>query len=280
MRRAKQTQPKLSRRFNILAVLILFFMVAGLQVGCGAPPEESGLETVTQKLLPPPICAGNLCGNKCVSDFSSNREHCGSCNKTCGSQQICKSGACKTCSGSKTRCGNKCKDLRTNRSNCGTCGNKCGSSEICSNSSCQACPAGQTRCGNKCIDLQSDSNNCSSCNNKCSDGLTCGNGICQDLSEDRNNCGAIGNQCSDSQICKDGSCQGCGGGFYLKKRCDNRCINGWEQCNPPPVPTCQENQKLCQGFNGGSPYCTHESNCCTGTYSCNGSCISIYADCN
>ena len=68
-------------------------------------------------------------------------EHCGGCNKRCGSGQICDNGSCKGCSSPNTFCSNLageryCADLGTDESNCGGCGDKCPAGEVCNGGEC------------------------------------------------------------------------------------------------------------------------------------------------
>lgn len=87
-------------------------------------------------------CSGTerWCDGGCVST-RLNPDHCDTCNKSCGSDEVCNSGQCVD------------------------------AEEI-------GCPEGMENCDGECVDFDIDDDNCGSCGNECSDGEACGNTGC------------------------------------------------------------------------------------------------------
>jgi len=68
------------------------------------------------------------------------------------------------CSEGRTRCGERCVNLKTNEHHCGSCHNRCGSNQTC--------------CGGRCVNLQRSEHHCGSCSNHCAEGQECVDGVC------------------------------------------------------------------------------------------------------
>jgi hypothetical protein len=74
------------------------------------------------------------CGGLCF-DMSRNRDHCGTCNNACASNENCSVGKC--CKGATVACGGHCADLSRDMNHCGDCTTTCSSqSEFCSQGQC------------------------------------------------------------------------------------------------------------------------------------------------
>jgi len=140
-------------------------------------------------------CTGRetLCGNTCT-DLLSDKNHCGVCDRACGSQEICVNARCgPACTKSGTTlCGDDCVDLSTDMSNCGSCGNECKTflpnarGSECTGGKCvvSGCESGYGDCdgsvGNGCeASLRSDINNCGTCGTRCPSGELCSNAVCR-----------------------------------------------------------------------------------------------------
>ncbi len=178
------------------------------------------------------------CDGQCV-DASTNTNHCGSCNNTCGDSEVCQSGQC-TCRQDQTECDGECADLSSDADHCGSCGNACdGEFGACSGGEC-GCGAGLTLDSDsgECIDTANDPLNCGSLGNECGErescqggscecreGLTDCNGTCVDTESHPDHCGACGEACGTvDNTCFEGECQlGCGpgaGGGGNAEECD------------------------------------------------------------
>ena len=140
-------------------------------------------------------CTGRetLCGNTCA-DLLTDTNHCGVCDRACGSQEICRNARCgPACAKSGTTlCGDDCVDLSTNMSDCGSCGNECKTflpnalGSECTVGKCvvSGCESGYGDCDgsidNGCeANLRSDANHCGSCGTKCPSGQLCYNMVCK-----------------------------------------------------------------------------------------------------
>jgi hypothetical protein len=114
------------------------------------------------------------CAAGCA-DLMSDRQNCGSCEKSCGFGMHCEQGAC-TCPEGQTLCGYECVELSDSEVHCGACGNRCTYPEQCSNGQC-GCTAPSGMCGTQCVDLANDGTNCGACGNACG-GRLCADGRC------------------------------------------------------------------------------------------------------
>ena len=228
----------------------------GKPTGCGANQicGADKLCTTLVSCLPTEL----RCNGVCV-DVSRDREHCGTCEKSCAPSEQCSTDAtnvtaCRPfCAAGQTACaqtggGFICQNLSNDRTNCGTCGNSCPQGQVCTPPSTGApghcaieCVPGLTNCSGNCLDLSSDDASCGACGNVCSAGKHClgghcsvictpgqtecppASGICVDLTKDRGNCGGCGVNCASGQICTASSCQvSCQTGLSL---CSSTCVN-------------------------------------------------------
>jgi len=140
-------------------------------------------------------CTGRetLCGSTCA-DLLTDTNHCGVCDRACGSDEICVNARCgPACSTSGTTlCGSDCVDLSTNMTNCGSCGNECrtflpnAQGSECIEGKCvvYGCDSGYGDCDEKTdngceADLRLDANHCGSCSKKCPTGQLCYNSVCK-----------------------------------------------------------------------------------------------------
>jgi len=124
------------------------------RVGCAAPPPcgqsctavcgccsdprcfDSGADTGADASRDAPAdapCDGAVCAGSCV-DLSSNKNHCGMCNKSCG-LGTCVNASC-VCPMGTVICATGCADLTNDAKNCGTCGYTCGQGMVCVSGQC------------------------------------------------------------------------------------------------------------------------------------------------
>jgi hypothetical protein len=76
------------------------------------------------------------CGFTCA-DVMTDSNHCGDCDVTCFSGQICQMGHCQNeCNFGEISCFDGCHNLSVDANNCGTCGNTCPFGLICNRSVC------------------------------------------------------------------------------------------------------------------------------------------------
>jgi hypothetical protein len=165
------------------------------------------------------------CSGTCV-DTATNTLHCGGCGITCGSQQVCRQGAC-VCAGTLTACAGTCVDVTADGNNCGRCGNGCGQGAVCAAGVCVrgGCPSGTTECGGACVNTQDNALHCGACGVSCTSGKSCVAGACTvtctggttacdgrcvTTNSDAMNCGACGKTCGNGESCNGGVCVGCG----------------------------------------------------------------------
>ena len=110
----------------------------GALLGCaGNTTVPSGEADVPQFLpdggidfdtgTPPGTCPDGQtrCGDACF-DLTSDRVHCGSCERACGDSESCTSAICRgACTGGQTDCGGACVDTTMDPSHCGACDTAC-----------------------------------------------------------------------------------------------------------------------------------------------------------
>jgi hypothetical protein len=148
------------------------------------------------------------------------------CSRNCvrwGDHKVC------GCPEGKTRCNDRCVNLKTNENHCGRCSKRCAAGQECVAGVCQGgCPSGTTRCGT---------------------------GGCLDLSTDNDNCGTCGNHCLDvGGICQNGEC-----------RCLDVCTPGYTCTSPPPgasdtyIPCCGRPGCSCFTTTEGTAFCADSS---------------------
>ena len=148
-------------------------------------------------------CGGSTAGSvNCISHSAMDYDnyHCGSCTKTCNSDESCVAGVCQanTCSNGQALCGmGDCRTINGNdANNCGGCDYKCSdhsvgsaTSNSCQNGVCQyGCHvSGEQNCGGStestvmCISnesMLSDKYHCGSCDNVCGSAESCIDGNC------------------------------------------------------------------------------------------------------
>jgi hypothetical protein len=181
-----------------------------------------------------------LCGGSCVN-LQTNASHCGECDNTCPTTELCVAGECKLdcpTPGPYADCGaTTCTSLMGDPDHCGTCGHACASGEVCSCGLCvsachdfntdadhcgacgAACPGTQVCCCGLCAD---------ECTGEChvvpyDDQLECGGG-CIDGRSDRLSCDTCGNACPISQVCGDRICttESC---YPGQTYCDGYCVD-------------------------------------------------------
>ena len=83
------------------------------------------------------------CGGTACVDLSNDALHCGACDVSCETGQVCTDGACVGCADGETACGTACVDTDSDPNHCGGCGMACGAGESCVAGSCQ-CTADET----------------------------------------------------------------------------------------------------------------------------------------
>jgi hypothetical protein len=178
----------------------------------------------------------------CDANFSTDPNHCGSCNNACASGQVCSLGKCGTqCMAPTLKCGDAgCVDITKDPLNCGNCGNACVVPEggapasdgggdngqrvaqpTCTSMTCgYSCPPGSMQCGDAgCWDTTIAHDYCGSCSNACTATQVCTasmccaqgdvvcSGACTDLQTDTMNCGACNKPCTATgQTCMAGAC--------------------------------------------------------------------------
>jgi hypothetical protein len=104
-------------------------------------------------------------------DFQNDKQHCGSCDKACGSGELCCSGQCKAtgagscdaapptppacgnCAAGEECCDGKCVSTKTSVDHCGSCTNKCTA-------------ASPGCCDGNCVNFKADVT-CGSCSKSC-----------------------------------------------------------------------------------------------------------------
>jgi hypothetical protein len=157
-------------------------VVVGLVCGsCHSGPPRWGFEI--------PVCAADgsdcacmlagwtLCGSRCVN-LQFDRDDCGECGHSCGSQ-VCDQGRCvDACSGSAGACSGSC-TYADDPFNCGGCGVAC--DRGCRGGACVpdvGCGDGRAWCHGTCIDVMTDRNNCGACGRACTSTQACAKGTC------------------------------------------------------------------------------------------------------
>src|SRR5258708_21594505 len=65
----------------------------------------------------------SVCDPDCV-DLTTDVNHCGDCNTTCGMNKICSGGLC--CAAGQIACNGACTSTYSDANNCGACGFACG----------------------------------------------------------------------------------------------------------------------------------------------------------
>lgn len=190
-------------------------------------------------------CPGSevLCGGDCF-DLSTDHEHCGRCDRSCGGGETCVAGQCEQadCDPGLVFCegAGACVDLSTDADNCGRCGRSCGAGAACDAGNCGGCAEGFVACpGAGCADLSSDPNHCGGCETVCPAGSDCNSGQCscpagqtdcnagagvdcRDLDADPTSCGGCGVTCAADEFCDAGGCA-CRPG--LTAECGGGCVS-------------------------------------------------------
>ena len=176
------------------------------------------------------------CDGQCV-DLDSNPDHCGVCDGTCNSTEVCSRGTCKDkCDNGLTNCNRACVDTNTNVDHCGGCGDSCGDDMSCIDGTCSRevlCSGDMVgACNGVCINQAYDDDNCGGCGIECGAEEVCFEGtcvvpsstgcdgelmavcneVCTNLAADLENCGGCGNACAAPDgshqvaVCKSGVC--------------------------------------------------------------------------
>jgi len=171
-----------ARHPNALLVLALG-LLAALAVGCQSddptgPPTTSSRQPNTGGCALPSLTCADVC-----RDLTSDRAHCGACNRACGATEVCSRGSCAaSCGLGLSRCATdgSCHDLRSDPAHCGTCGHACGFGEVCNQGACApSCASHLTACGSgACRDVMTDPYNCGACGRACTAGEVCTSGAC------------------------------------------------------------------------------------------------------
>ena len=78
--------------------------------------------------------SATLCGDVCVN-LAVSREHCGRCDRSCGTHGDCINASC-VCDTGHTFCPDGCVKLASDRDNCGACGVVCETGEACRGGEC------------------------------------------------------------------------------------------------------------------------------------------------
>jgi Stigma-specific protein, Stig1 len=116
----------------------------------------------------------NFCGDLCEVDFSSDREHCGSCGVRAPETFLCVAGAA-VCPEGKTDCDGRCVDLNVDRNNCGECGRTIEPSEACVAGVVKStCQKSERACSGQPCRTPFDTANCG---NVCGTARTCASGF-------------------------------------------------------------------------------------------------------
>jgi hypothetical protein len=235
------------------------------------------------------------CGGVCV-DTSTDRQNCGGCadsgGQVCGSNQVCRGGACacrvgfKSCGSAcipesgccgRSECASKpgtpfCCDNHVCQECCPEAANRqCPSGKVCQNGHCE-CPTGSKLCGTTCI----NATDC--CSADCPiPGQTCLNGACACPSGQT----VVNGRCEGPTSCPTGQvscngacvtlgtnqhCSACGDACTGGKTCQSRtcaCPSGRVDCNG----TCCPSGEICQGGQcgvscGSSGFCPDTAVCC------------------
>jgi hypothetical protein len=185
-------------------------------------------------------CPQSDCGFCVIGD---DHDFCGSCNRQCSDNQVCKGKKCVSCPPTKPNsCGNVCTNISNDPANCGGCYQPCGyipngfytclagdCLEHC-NESYPVIPCydyGQGRV--ICVNIQTDPNNCGRCGKVCTGGKTCQSGTC--------NC-PTGQSLSNGMCCPNGLTN-CGGTCTDTSKDLNNCggcgdSHGNNVCFPDP----------------------------------------------
>lgn len=71
------------------------------------------------------------CGGTACIDLTNDANHCGACDKSCATGQVCTEGACVGCPEGESACGTDCVDLTSDMNHCGACGEVCSTGESC-----------------------------------------------------------------------------------------------------------------------------------------------------
>ena len=223
-----------------------------------------------------------LCAGQCV-DLNTNRENCGSCDRNCGSSEVCDgSGQCAlSCQDGLSDCDGTCSNLDSDNQNCGSCGRTCLEGEICDgNGQCAlSCQDGLSDCDGNCSNLASDNQNCGSCGKACAAGDVCyGNGqcalscqsgltdcsgTCSNLASDNKNCGSCGKACAAGDVCN-------GNG-----QCALSCQSGLTDCSGTCSNLASDNKNC-----GSCGKACASGEACNGNGQCALSCQSGLTDCS
>jgi hypothetical protein len=123
------------------------------------------------------------------------------------------------CPQGRTRCRERCVDLKTNERHCGSCRNRCASNQRC--------------CNGHCINPQKNENHCGSCGHRCAQGSECMGGTCSAVGTNLLGC-----------LCNDTS----GGGNITRFVCLSEDCNTLEEADKQTIcdPLCASDG----GFSG------------------------------
>ncbi|MBK6532557.1 MAG: hypothetical protein IPF99_24085 [Deltaproteobacteria bacterium] len=254
-------------------------------VDSGLPGDDTG--------APPLMCPDGQtrCGDACF-DLTSDRAHCGSCERLCGDGESCSSSTCQTsCAAGQTSCGGACVDTASDPAHCGGCDTACSAVQTCAAGACQTaamCTAGQTDCGGACVDTSIAFAHCGGCGRSCAPGERCTEGACSpsacpagqtrcgsacvDTAGDIGNCGMCGRSCAAGESCVAGACQ-------------SACAAPRRSCPSGEMTVCVDvssdsaNCGACGNACSMGQRCTAGSCACpTGQTACGGRCLDTRTD--
>jgi len=122
----------------------------------------------------------SYCGETCI-DTSFDPAHCGACDITCPSGELCSLSQCSTeCLGGTRQCGTRCVDTQNDPAHCGACDAACASGQVCVSGSCATlCDNGLVNCSGDCVDVQIDPEHCGGCDEPCGPGAACVSAACE-----------------------------------------------------------------------------------------------------
>jgi hypothetical protein len=138
----------------LLAGCVLFYGLTGRTPQVPSPPPlglaadvAEGLCALATQAQPTvePWCDDTVCGDACVN-LSSDRSHCGGCDRPCAGQDPCLGGVCG-CLAPLSACDGACYDLTTDRTHCGACDNVCPLGNKCVDGACGCQAVGEVRLG-------------------------------------------------------------------------------------------------------------------------------------
>jgi len=212
-------------------------LVAMVSLSIVAPIVACGDDSPASSPKPVQCADGKQdCDGVCV-DLRIDPDHCGVCDTSCNSSDVCSIGICKDkCDAHLTNCSRSCVDTKSDIANCGGCGVVCEEGEDCYEGACTILCVNV--CDGVCTDVRNDNLNCGICSNPCDDGQICENGecrpiefqsckdecdgVCTDILVDNSNCGGCGNECGPGEICRAGVCANVD---WCKDLCEGICTD-------------------------------------------------------